>query len=493
MKKILVTLFFGAFITLSAAECPSTDHHEASLETISIPDQHLTIQGKSIPYEVRAGALTVHGTNENDTASMDYIAYFGAGKDRPIAFCFNGGPGSSSIWLHMGLLGPKVVDLPYPSQQEIHPSYSDNPNSLLAVTDLVFIDPVGTGFSRAAQQAKENSFFGVEEDLFSVADFIRLFLSTFQRWNSPKFLIGESYGTFRAGGLSKLLQEKFLIDVNGIAMISCILDFQARDDEILTSLLDLPTMAVTAQYHHKLQSPLSDLPPPALFDKVGEFAIHEYAPALLLGDALPPADKQKIASQLSTYTSLPAEFIANHNLRISFPLFRSELLGGECVGFYDSRLAAPRLLQDRSSTLDHSFYAISSAFASALESYLTKELKWNPTGNYIFMNRACGAVWDFGKMASQCGERVSVIRDLSDAMLNNRNLSLFVAGGYYDFATPFFAQEYTVNQLLLPESRRKSVTVKGYKGGHMMYLEKPSREALCQDLSTFITHAATAH
>lgn len=488
---------------LSASDSPTTNATDPNGECLSpakidqavLPHQELCVQGKPLAYEVRAGALSVHGKNENDTADISFVAYFvtdNSEQNRPISFCFNGGPGSSSVWLHMGLLGPKIVDLNYPSQQQIHPNYVDNPNSLLAVSDLVFIDPVGTGFSKATKQTKETTFFGVEEDLYSIADFIQLFLTKYQRWSSPKFLIGESYGTLRASGLTKLLQEKHFIDMNGIVLISCVLDMQVLDDSLLAHILNLPTMAATAQYHKKLHSPLAELPVSELIEKAGNFAIKEYAPALLLGDSLPKEDQQRIITQLCDFTSLPSDFIAKHNLRISFPTFQRELLNGESIGFYDSRLTIPALPEETYSSLDHSFYIVSSAFASALESYLTKELHWNPTGNYVILNHECNNHWYFNvnrRPPPGCGY-LSFIRDLRQTMLNNASLSLFVAGGYYDFATPFFSQCYSINQLLLPESRRNKITVKGYTGGHMMYLEKHSREALCKDIASFMNESA---
>lgn len=490
-------------LPVAEAHTPSNASPFALADQVSLDTQSITIDGRTLNYAVRAGALTVRGKEENDTANISYIAYFATDPDlnndapRPIAFCFNGGPGSSSVWLHMGFLGPKTVDLQNTKHPELPVGYKDNPHSLLCVSDLVFIDPVSTGFSTVANKGSPKKFHGVEEDLFSLADFIRLFLTKYQRWQSPKLLIGESYGTLRAVGLAHLLQDHYFIDINGLVLISLVLDLQTLESSPsmdIPCMTLLPTLASIARYHQQLSPPFSELPVQTILENAARFAVEEYGPALFEGSNLSADRKHHIAQRLSDLTSLPVPTISSMDLRISYDRFCREFLQStnQTVGRYDARMTSYRVPEEPSacgeiSSPDPSFYAISGAFSSAFQTYLLKDLKWKRAEPYVVISDAVHP-WNWtvdARPSAGCGY-LSMLQDLRMAMTKNPSLKLFVAGGYYDLATPYFSQEYSLSHLLLPPELQKNITLKGYEAGHMMYLDEPSRAALYKDLLDFV-------
>ena len=306
LKAVCLSAAFFLCATAAAADTSALNATGASgpalrsspfalADQVVLDNRSITIDGSTCSYDIRAGALTVIGKGDVETANISYIAYFArqAASEtakRPLAFCFNGGPGSSSVWLHMGFLGPKTVDISGLTYQSGPVGYKDNPQTLLPLCDLVFIDPVSTGFSSASNKDEAKKFLGVEEDLYSVAEFVRLFLTRYNRWESPKLLIGESYGTLRAIGLTHLLQEQYFINVNGLILISSVFNFQILSDtpsEDILSVTTLPSLAVIAQYHKQLNPTLSVLPVSDLVKTARKFAIEEYAPALLQGSASP--------------------------------------------------------------------------------------------------------------------------------------------------------------------------------------------------------------
>lgn len=492
----------------TGAETASTTAPEPSpfalADQVVINNQSIGINGKKITYDIRAGALTVHGKDEKDTANVSYIAYFAhqpASKDhhpRPIAFCFNGGPGSSSVWLHMGFLGPKIVDLKGMSHPCLPVGYKDNPQTLLCSCDLVFIDPVSTGFSTAANKGNSKKFHGVEEDLFSIADFIRLFLTKYQRWESPKLLIGESYGTLRAVGLASLLQDHFFIDINGLVLVSLVLDLQALDESPsldIPCITILPTYASIAHYHNQLKPPLLQISTPQVVEEAKKFAIEEYGPALLQGSALSSERKERIAQRLSEFTSLPASTIANLDLRVSDDRFCNDFLQAQnqMIGRYDGRITAyrvpdePLACKELMSCPDPSFYYISGAFTSAFQAYLSNDLHWQKGEPYVVISNTVHP-WNWtvdSQPQAGCGY-LSFMQNFRIAMVKNPSLKVFVAGGYYDLVTPYFSQEYSLTHLILPPELQKNIVLKGYESGHMMYLDESSREALFKDLVEFV-------
>jgi carboxypeptidase C (cathepsin A) len=486
---------------------PSEPSPFALADQVMLNNQSVSVNGKSITYEVRAGALTVRGKEEKDTADLSYIAYFAASDSpqhqRPIAFCFNGGPGSSSVWLHMGFLGPKTVDLRGMSHPPLPVLYKDNPHTLLTTCDLVFIDPVSTGFSTATNKGNPKKFHGVEEDLFSIADFIRLFLTKYNRWESPKLLIGESYGTLRAVGLASLLQDHYFIDINGLVLVSLVLDLQALEESPLMDLpclTMLPTFAAIARYHQQLQPPLSQLPVQKVVEEAKKFATGEYGTALLQGTDASSEKKDLVAKRISEFTSLPLSTVSLHNLRISFSRFCKDFLKAQnlMIGRYDGRITAFRVPDETSSCgeimsyPDPSFYSISGAFTSAFQSYLSNDLHWQKGEPYVMIS---GNVYPWNwTVAAQptagCGY-LSFMQDLRVTMVKNPKLKVFVAAGYYDLATPYFSQEYSLTHLALPPKLQENIALKGYEAGHMIYLDEKAREVLFTDLVNFVQSIAT--
>ena len=483
-------------------------------DQVVLDNQSVIINGSTLSYDIRAGALTVVGKGDSETANISYIAYFAhpiasRSPERPIAFCFNGGPGSSSVWLHMGFLGPKTVDLSDLTYSAGPVGYKDNPQTLLPSCDLVFIDPVSTGFSSAANKDDAKKFHGVEEDLYSVADFIRLFLTRYNRWESPKLLIGESYGTLRAIGLAHLLQDQYFINVNGLVLISSIFNFQTLSDmpsDDILSVTTLPSLAVIAQYHKQLNPTLSVLPIPDLVKTARKFAIEEYAPALLQGSALPDDRKGRIQKLLSELTSIPETDIANMDLRITPASFTIEFLKPrrQTIGRFDGRVLSPRIIDEPSAfggalnancagSPDLSLYSVAGAITSAFQSYLSQDLQWKKGDPYVILSDSVLHSWNWSTTSCRIPGMgyLSLTPDFRMAMVKNPTLKVFVAAGYYDLACPYFAQEYSLTHLLLPKELLHNVTFKGYEGGHMMYLDPKVRPVLADDLASFIKSVAS--
>lgn len=473
------------------------------------PEDHLVVvqrsillNGQEIRYTVTTGTLVLkeetadrekESEGEKPKARIFFVAYTRDGvedvRKRPITFSFNGGPGSSSVWLHLGLLGPRRVKLTFEGDMPQPPfELEDNAFSLLDKTDLVFIDPVSTGYSRPVEGEPAKPFHGLKKDIESVGDFIRLYTTRYQRWLSPKFLIGESYGTTRAAGLSGYLQERHGMYLNGIMLISSILDFSTARFEPgndLPYILFLPTYAATAWYHRKLRvrRPLQ-----SLLDAVEKFALNEYALALLQGDALPRAERKRIVEKLARYTGLSPEYIERSNLRINIYRFVKELLRdrGLTVGRLDSRFTG----YDRDSvgeTFEHdpSYSKILGPYTAAFYDYVRRELGYETDLPYEVLNMK---VWPWS-YAEYENRYVNVGETLRKAMTTNPYLKVFVANGYYDFATPYFATEYTFNHLGLPAALRDNIRMAYYEAGHMMYIHQPALAELKADLADFIDSA----
>lgn len=493
LKKILPLLMFVWMGTCSASETdkakePVAVNPAASEEFVETTHQ-IIINGQSIQYKALAGNLLLRDENQQPTASLFFVSYTKQGVDntaqRPITFCFNGGPGSSSLWLHVGVFGPKRVYLT--EQGDALPPYHlvDNEFSLLDVTDLVFIDPVSTGFSRAIPPADAKKFHGVTEDIKSVADFIRLYTTRFNRWDSPKFLAGESYGTTRAAGLANYLHDNYYMFTNGILLISSVLNFQSIDFDTgndLPYLTTLPTYTATAWYHKKLAPELQTNLYKTLED-VHRFIDEEYSSALFKGDLLPPQQREAIVNKLSRYTGLSTDYISRLNLRIGKGNFMKELLREQSrtVGRFDSRFKGiDRDSVGQSLQYDPSFHAIVGAFTSTMNHYLRTDLKWEKDSHYRIL--ADVQPWDYGVAANQY---LNVAEDLREVMTKNSHMRVYVANGLYDLATPYFATEYTFNHLGLDPSLRDHVKMDYYEAGHMMYIHHPSLVKMKNDMANF--------
>ncbi len=465
---------------------------------------HITLNGETFSYTVTTGTIVLKQESEKDgasegekpKASFFFVAYTRDGVEnaasRPLTFSFNGGPGSSSVWLHLGVLGPRRVvmtdigDLPAPPYK-----LTENEFSLLDVSDLVFIDPVGTGYSRAVTGEKDREFHNLKKDIESVGDFIRIYTTRYGRWLSPKFLIGESYGTTRAAGLSGYLQERHGMYLNGIMLVSSILDFATAEFQPghdLPYILFLPTYTATAWYHKRLDAKLqADLR--KTLREVEEFALNDYALALLQGDALPVKERKRIVKKLARYTGLSAEYIERANLRLEILHFTKELLRDEqrAVGRLDSRFRG--IERDQTGAMienDPSYSNIIGPYTAALYDYVRGELKFESDLPYEILSLKVNAQWSFGEHENRY---VNVADTLRAAMNINPHLKIFVANGYYDLATPYFATAYTFNHLALDESLRRNVAMTYYEAGHMMYIHLPSLAQLKRDLAEFVRGA----
>jgi carboxypeptidase C (cathepsin A) len=455
----------------------------------------VTIAGQEIAYTATAGKMVLRSDEGDPKANVFFVAYKKVGEDahkRPITFCFNGGPGSSSVWLHIGMLGPKRVKLDSDAKP-LRPPHEliANPYSLLDVTDLVFIDPVSTGYSRPAKGEDKKQFHGYDEDLQWVAQFIHDFTSKFGRWGSPKFLIGESYGGLRAAGLSSLLMERYRMYLNGIVLVSAVVDFQTistfEHNDIAYALF-LPTYAATAWYHKALGAELQGLSVEQVVKRAEKFAAGPYLRALAAGDSLPPERREEIVKKMAELTGLSPEYVSAADLRVSMPQFGKELLRDKrrVVGRFDSRyLGIDRNLVGEMTEHDPSASAVFGTFTSALNDYLRSELKVDESGVYeILTNRVFP--WSYGDFTNRY---VDASESLASTMTENPFLKVFAACGYYDLATPEFAMKYTAEHLKLPPELRGNFTLGFYEGGHMMYAHEPSLVKLREDLLKFYKDA----
>ncbi len=444
----------------------------------------------TLAYDFTAGRIVLRAEDGKPRASVFHVAYTGApqeGSTRPITFCFNGGPGSSSVWLHLGAFGPSRVDLgPEGFDLAPPPRLVPNPHGLLELSDLVFIDPVTTGYSRAADGVDARDFHGVLQDVESVGEFIRLYLTREGRWASPVYLAGESYGTTRAAALADHLQSRHGIYPSGLVLISAILNFQTARFDVGNDLpypLFLPTFAATARYHGRLAPGVGDELAPFL-KEVEDFARTDYTLALMEGDALAPEDRARIAQTLARYTGLDVDWIERANLRIDIGRFVKELCRSErrTVGRLDSRYRGfDRDAAGERYEYDPSYAAIQGPYSMALNHYVRTELGFESDLPYEILT---GRVqpWDYSTVQNQY---LNVAEHLRRAMTKNPALRVFVANGYYDLATPYFATHYTFGHLQLPEELRSNIQMAHYESGHMMYVRVEDLIALRRDLGGF--------
>jgi carboxypeptidase C (cathepsin A) len=494
---LLSLLCCGVFLAPAPAQDKSDkgaakqEKSDGLKEVLSRTQHTITVEGRKLDYTATAGNLLLKDEDGKAKASIFFVAYTKAGagapSDRPITFTFNGGPGSSSVWLHLGAFGPKVVRMGEDGQP-LPPPYRlvDNEFTLLDQTDLVFIDPVTTGYSRPAPGQNAKQFHGVQEDIQSVGDFIRLYTTRFQRWDAPKFLAGESYGTTRAAGLAGYLQDRHGLNLNGIILVSSVLNFQTLrfdDGNDLPYALYLPTYTATAWYHKKLPTDLM-MDRTRTLKEVEKFALGEYTAALMKGNKLSGDERQHVAHKLARYTGLAPDFVLRSNLRVPIFRFTQELLRdqGQLVGRYDSRYKG--LNPDPASNqggYDPSYVAVQGAYTATLNEYVRHELQYKSDLPYEILT---GRVqpWDYGNAKNRY---LNVAGTLEQAMVRNRYLRVFVANGYYDLATPYLATEYTFNHFGPEPALAARVRMGYYEAGHMMYVHRPSHQKLKRDLAAF--------
>jgi carboxypeptidase C (cathepsin A) len=464
-------------------EPPVVTHHE------------INAGGKALKYTVTTGMMPLRDAKGDAEAHIFFMAYTLDGVSdknrRPLMFSFNGGPGSASVWLHLGALGPKRVAMLPDGQMPAPPFHLvDNEYTWLDQTDLVFIDPVGTGYSRATKPELGKKFWGLRGDIESVGEFIRLYLTRYERWTSPLFLVGESYGTTRAAGLSGYLIERG-IAFNGIVLVSSILNFQTADfgkGNDLPYILYLPTYAATAWYHHKLAPDLqSDLP--KTLKEAEEWAGTGYADALAKGDRLGAAEKQETIDRLARYTGLEKRFIDNSNLRVAIFPFTKELLRDErrTVGRIDSRFKG---IDESAATaapeFDPSIAAIRPPYTTTFNNYVRGELGYKSDLEYYILGGGITGPWDFGPSGEGYPDTSD---DLRQAFAKNPYMKVFVASGHFDLATPYFATEYTLSHMGLDPSLRKNIQTGEYEAGHMVYLDTTQLAKLKRDVAAFIENA----
>lgn len=456
-------------------------------------EQTIVIDGEKIEYTVTAGMLPIRNeTGSEVEAGIFFVAYVKkSDTPRALMFSFNGGPGSSSVWLHLGAVGPKRVEMLEDGGLPPAPyKLVDNEHTWFSETDLVFIDPVGTGYSRPKDKETGKKFWGIKGDIESVGEFIRLYLTRYDRWASPLFLVGESYGTTRASGLAGHLIEKG-IAFNGILLVSSILNFlTARwfKGNDLPNILFLPTYAATAWYHGKVDKKKHG-DQQKFLREVEEFTMGAYSAALAKGDNLAAKDRKSIVDKLVEYTGLSAKYVEQTNLRIEIFGFCKELLRDEerTVGRLDSRFKGidPRLIAERPE-FDPSMTAIRPPYTAMLHDYLGRVLGYRTDAPYNIMGGGVWEQWDWGSAAEGTPD---VSESLRKAFARNSHMKLFIASGYYDLATPYFATKHTIAHMGLDPTVKANITTAEYPAGHMMYIDTACLRQLKADVAAFLKKA----
>ena len=467
------------------ADAPKSDAAAEKPTKPRVSQASVEIAGQKIEYRVTTGKLQIEQDDGKPRASIFHVSYERTGVEdplkRPVMFAFNGGPGSSAVWLHLGVLGPKRVDMPGAGTQAPRPPARviDNPLSILDVCDLVFIDPVSTGYSRAEKDSKPADFHGLEEDVESVGDFIRRWVTEHDRWASPKFLLGESYGGIRAAGLASHLQSRNGMMLNGVVLLSSLLDFATMQGDLGCAVY-LPSFTGVAHFHQQITGDRD-----ALVKESAAFAFGEYSAALLKGNALDDKSRAAIAAQLARFTGIAAAVWLAHDLRIDPGFFRAELLRkeGKVIGRFDARVAWDAT--DAAATYpdcDPSFEIAFGAFSTAMLDYLGRDLKYKEDRPYEVMSNSMGP-WRWNAN----NQIVSVSGRLASAMRDNPHLRVLVMAGYTDLATPPEGVAHSVRHLdSLPASALKNIETTHYDGGHMFYLNPPDLTKIRADLVRFI-------
>jgi carboxypeptidase C (cathepsin A) len=490
----LALLALATAAPMHAQEAPKTEKAEKAREapppTVSVTRHSGRFGNQTIAYKAATGETYLKDKDGEPTAAIFSTSYVKEGRDpnRPVTFLFNGGPGSGSLWLHMGAFGPKRVVIPSDARDDAAPPYPivDNVHSLLDVTDLVFIDPVGTGFSKALGKTEPKAFWGVTADAKSVAEFIRIWLRENGRWNAPKYLGGESYGTFRSAAVVRELEGSYNdVALNGVLLISTILDYSAQAEvpgNEITYLVNMPSMAATAWYHNALADRPASLS--AFLDEARAFAIGDYATALLKGSKLPAAERAAVRARLSRFTGLSEAYLDRADLRVTPGRFYKELLRerGLTVGRLDTRYTG----RDYDSAgeepdNDPSFYAIDGAYTAAMNAYVRETLGLKLDREYVTIGGVSDWDWNLGRGDATYYRNVAPW--LGQAMRENSALRVFVGQGYYDMATPFFGAEYALTRTGIPTER---VTYSYYDAGHMMYVRDADLAKLSADIRAFI-------
>ena len=456
------------------------------------------IGGKPLAYTATVGTLTIRDDEGKPTASMFYVAYTAGGAGRPVTFLYNGGPGSSTLWLHMGSVGPVRVQTDSPAPTHNAPyQVADNNESLLDKSDLVFLDAIGAGFSRPLGDTKLAAFWGTDQDIDAFARGIERYLTVNGRWNSPKFIFGESYGTTRSAGLSYRLEQDG-VQLNGVILLSSILNYGRRQPGFDQEMINyLPSYATAAAYHHRLAAPPADMT--AFLAQVRDFARGPYAYALAKGQDLGETERRDIAQKLAGYIGLPADYILASNLRVPPGRFRKELLRDKrlTLGRYDDRFTGLDVdAAGDTPEFDPSDTGITGAFVAGFHDYLAHSLDYATELSYRPTYYSSGGTWDFNHKAAGLGgggtatNIADVALDLSQAMRENPHLLLYSLNGLYDLATPFFGTEYDLGHMQLDPQVTGNIRFAYYPSGHMVYLNPDALKSMKADLARFYDEAA---
>jgi carboxypeptidase C (cathepsin A) len=478
-----------------AQDKPAPDKPAEKVEApiVSITKHSGTFGGVSVAYTATARETYLKGEDGTPKASIFSTAYVKDGNDpnRPITFLFNGGPGSGSLWLHMGAFGPKRVAIPSDARDDGAPPYLivANPDSLLDVTDVVFIDPVGTGFSHALGKTEAKTYWGVTADAKSISEFIRLWLSENGRWNSPKYLGGESYGTTRSAAVANELEGSYNdVSLNGIILISTILDFGAQAEvpgNEMSYVVNLPTMATTAWFHNKVADKPADVATFAA--EARAFAGGPYLSALFKGNRLGGEERASIRKQLSRFTGLSEQYLDNADLRVAPGRFYKELLRDRklTVGRLDTRYTGVDLdAAGEEPDNDPAFYGIDGGYTAAFNAYARGDLGFKTERQYVTIGGVSGWDWKLGGRGNRDSEvYMSVAPYIGRTLRENRGVKVFVGAAWYDFATPFFGAEYALSRMGMPADR---IQFHYYDAGHMMYVRDQDRAKLSADIRAFI-------
>lgn len=506
-SKTLLLLGFLLFAGTFTAMAQEKIKKKSKVDTALLKPQKVVtqgsvmVEGNRINYQAVAGTLILKNKNDTPTISISYIAYFKDGdKDaaqRPITFIYNGGPGSSTIWLHMGAWGPQRVFLNDSSRTKAPYKTVNNDYSLLDASDLVFIDAPGTGFGEVITKelggaGEPKDFFGIDQDGHAFASFITQFISEYNRWNSPKYLFGESYGTFRSAVVSNLLQSEDNVSLNGVILLSQLLTYENMSDAAnlhpgndLPYILALPSFAATAWYHHKLSNQTAQLEP--FLKEVEHFATNEYTLALGKGSLLDSVSFNQIAEKLHNYTGLPVNYIRKANLRVSGPQFEQTLLGtdNEITGRLDARFSGEAIDPlSETAQYDPMDSYIDAAFTATFNNYVRTQLKFGAELKYKIFGQV--NPWDFRPKKGDDGMFPNVMPDLAHAMIYNPEMKVMLNMGYFDLGTPYFEGMYEMHHLPMPASLQKNIEYDLYYSGHMVYLHPESLKKLHDNVVKFI-------
>lgn len=490
---LFLTLAVPAFAADQSAKSPAAKP-ETAVSPVEAPktvtkQASVLIDGNKIPYKATAGKIQLKGDDGKARASIFHVSYEREDvtdrSNRPVLFAFNGGPGSSAVWLHIGVLGPKIVNLmgdgttaPPPPLQ-----LADNPLSMLDACDLVFVDPVSTGYSRTENEVKPDDFHGLNQDIESLGDFVRMWVSSHDRWASPKFLLGESYGGMRVAGLSKHLQSRYGMQLNGVILLSSLLDFATLDSESgseISHSVYLPSYAAISHFHGKVSGDREKL-----IAEATEFAFGEYASALIKGNTLSDDAANQTANRLEKFTSIPASVWLRYRLRIEPAVFRAELLRaeGKVIGRFDARVTAEvGNMTARKAEFDPSYTLVYGAFSTAMMDYLSRDLGYDEDRPYeILTDKVFPWRWDANNSVVDVSDR------LADAMRDNPHLEVLVMSGLTDLATPPESMAHSLRHMLdLPVSAKSRIRTTRYEGGHMFYLNPADLKKSRADLMEFI-------